>query len=204
MFGYLPLVFILCYAASANGKQARIFGGQEARIEDFPFMASLRTRDEGFRCGAAIISDRWLLSAAHCTDGCKIRNLQIVVGTNDSMSSRGVFYDIDQVWRLCSKYTDCKVNAEARPSCNHLCNGKCNQIIMSARPNTRIRESNICTEGRRGQGACRGDSGGPMIVDNQLVGLASGVVECGVGFPDVYTRVASYLDWIVEKTDIRG
>ncbi|VDO00567.1 unnamed protein product, partial [Rodentolepis nana] len=50
------------------------------------------------------------------------------------------------------------------------------------------------------------DSGGPMMcrsgVDGQfiLVGIISFGVNCASGYPGIYTRVNSYLDWIREIT----
>ena len=49
-------------------------------------------------------------------------------------------------------------------------------------------------------GACKGDSGGPLtIVDEgrtKLVGIVSGGIDCGRGFPGWYTRVEYFKDWI--------
>jgi trypsin len=49
----------------------------------------------------------------------------------------------------------------------------------------------------------QGDSGGPLISGNKLVGIVSyGVESCEAGMVGVYTRVASYQDWIRKKTNI--
>ena len=63
----------------------------------------------------------------------------------------------------------------------------------------------ICTE--PGKGGCKGDSGGPLAVKGQdgkyfLIGIVSfdrGISKGGCalpGWPDVYTRVAAFTDWI--------
>ncbi|XP_059474912.1 transmembrane protease serine 9-like [Neocloeon triangulifer] len=59
--------------------------------------------------------------------------------------------------------------------------------------------SNICAgvpEGGKGQ--CSGDSGGPLFVNGQQVGIVSWSVKpCTIApYPGVYTEVAYYVDWI--------
>lgn len=46
----------------------RIVGGEPTFIEDHPFQASLLYY-LSHRCGAVIISEDYLVTAAHCTDG---------------------------------------------------------------------------------------------------------------------------------------
>jgi len=48
---------------------------------------------------------------------------------------------------------------------------------------------------------CKGDSGGPFKVKDAegrrtLVGVVSGGIECGYGFPSFYSKVSYYRDWI--------
>lgn len=59
--------------------------------------------------------------------------------------------------------------------------------------------SNLCTGPLNGGiSACNGDSGGPLIQGNNLVGIVSwGIVPCGSkNAPSVYTRVSAYVNWI--------
>ncbi|XP_053680892.1 CLIP domain-containing serine protease B9 [Anopheles nili] len=73
-----------------------------------------------------------------------------------------------------------------------------NPIIVSG--------SQMCAQGQENRDACQGDSGGPLMneaVSSRdrfvLLGLVSfGPRTCGVSnFPGVYTRISSYIDWIL-------
>ena len=45
-----------------------VFGGEDAEITDFPFMASLQIFD-AHNCGAALLDSTHILTAAHCVSG---------------------------------------------------------------------------------------------------------------------------------------
>lgn len=73
----------------------------------------------------------------------------------------------------------------------------------------RITSRQICAGGVNAKDSCSGDSGGPLIFKGEVMlrprfvqyGIVSfGPRSCGVkGFPGVYTRVASYVDWILNN-----
>ncbi|RNA20776.1 serine protease 27-like, partial [Brachionus plicatilis] len=66
-------------------------------------------------------------------------------------------------------------------------------------------DKQICAgEIQGGRDTCQGDSGGPLYLfeDNTFVqaGITSFGVDCALaGYPGVYTRVAAYLDWILNN-----
>ncbi|XP_065093807.1 serine protease SP24D-like [Ochlerotatus camptorhynchus] len=55
----------------------------------------------------------------------------------------------------------------------------------------------ICLNNEANNGACMGDSGGPAVYEDKLVGVANFVLnECGTVYPDGYAKVAFFRDWI--------
>lgn len=71
----------------------------------------------------------------------------------------------------------------------------------------RLARSQLCAGGVRGQDACGGDSGGPLMVfiGKRATWVLSGIVslgpeQCGTpDIPGIYTKVDSYIDWIVKN-----
>merc|ERR1712113_1285260 len=64
----------------------------------------------------------------------------------------------------------------------------------------------VCAGGERGKSACKGDSGGGLFINDEdggpwyLFGIVSyGGFDCEAEVPEAYTRVSSYVDWIVAQ-----
>merc|ERR1712215_67710 len=69
-----------------------------------------------------------------------------------------------------------------------------------------LSEDQLCAGGEEGEGTCQGDSGGGLFIRDDddtpwfLLGVVSfGESACGLGIPEVYTKVSKYVDWIREN-----
>lgn len=67
-----------------------------------------------------------------------------------------------------------------------------------------VGECQVCTLAPEGQGACNGDSGGPLIWKNTLIGVVSFGFPCALGKPDVFCGVRCYVPWILEVISTVG
>lgn len=71
----LASAVLMCFASTSYGYkiQPKIVDGLKAAPGQFPFYAFLEVRfgdpTKGAACGASIISDEWVLTAAHCLMG---------------------------------------------------------------------------------------------------------------------------------------
>lgn len=75
--------------------KTRIVGGSTARAGQYPYVASIQTKKSGHICGGAIISARWVLTAASCTYNLYPGNFTVRTG---SISNRaGTEHQVVQV-----------------------------------------------------------------------------------------------------------
>lgn len=85
---------------------------------------------------------------------------------------------------------------------------QCNQVY--SRHSVSLASSQLCAGGEKGADSCRGDSGGPLMAIDKTnairpfwycAGIVSfGPTPCGMaGWPGVYTRVSSFVDWIARN-----
>jgi len=79
-----------------EGWEGRIVGGSTAGAAQFPHQASLQSDANAHFCGAFIINNRWVGSAAHCTVGRTAANTRVRVGTN-SRTTGGVLFQASAV-----------------------------------------------------------------------------------------------------------
>lgn len=68
-----------------------------------------------------------------------------------------------------------------------------------------VTENNLCTLGVYGEGACAGDSGGPLIDINKNIQVGVFIEYngggCAIGKSDFYIRVSAFYEWIQQNTN---
>jgi len=100
-----------CYAGSSPAKQSDsckcglhanlkwIVGGTETEKNEYPWQVGFVEKgDSLIWCGGSLISDSWVLTAAHCTEPHRAGDLQILLGHHDSNDlSRTIRSNVAQI-----------------------------------------------------------------------------------------------------------
>ncbi|XP_031638051.1 chymotrypsin-2-like [Contarinia nasturtii] len=219
-----PIWCILCYVIhliSANksmlshGSAFRIAGGTEAVEGQAPYQCSMQKYGTHF-CNCAIISDEFVLSAAHCIGNKQPKNVDIVMGTNGRngtvfkakrfikhdkyRTSPSLMYDIglvevqgtiqfnDKIQAIKYAQRDTQVpdgttllvsgwgwlgSFITPPNRLHVLYVTAISYQQCKESWPKVHEGCLCTMNKIGEGTCYGDSGGPMVWGDTLVGLVS-------------------------------
>ncbi|XP_039283257.1 chymotrypsin BII isoform X2 [Nilaparvata lugens] len=238
--------------------ERRIVSGTDANVHEFPWTAAIGVNHKFF-CGGALISDLFVLTAAHCflTRNTHIETIVVHLGDHDLTTENETHHTLRGVSRIffhshfhafllandiallqldepvtfsvavqpvClprfgDSFTDEKATVVGwgvasvslgipSPTLQKLQveiidNKECTEQIKE-----KIGNGIVCARPPALEGTCFGDSGGPLTVEDvenvsTLVGIVSfGVTGCAVipAFPDLYTRISEYVNWIDVNT----
>lgn len=237
------------------GQLDYVFGGINANITDFPYQALLLNLTYGRLlpiCGATILSEKYILTAAHC-----IRNFDLRVGVGSHKRSEVQIYKVKRTF-VHEKYEsnsmdiaiiELKFVLNFNERIQPIKLPKSNEFIphfaimtlsgwgetIDSKSTTEnlqvlyipivdhkicakayadfgtnymsIKDWEICAGyiGINNKNACRGDSGGPLTSDDDIIfGIVSrGPRVCAQAYlPAVYTNVSYFRDWINKKTGL--
>ncbi|XP_071516903.1 chymotrypsin BII-like [Panulirus ornatus] len=227
--------------------ESRIVGGIEATPHSWPHQAALFIDDMYF-CGGSLISNEWVMTAAHCMDGASF--VQVVLGAHNirleeetqvTMTSTDFFtheewvflYLLNDIaliklpsavnfteniqpvklpasdvsvgtvvtptgWGRSSDLSDGTSSVLRQVDVPIIANDDCNDVYGM------IVSGMVCINSSGGKGTCNGDSGGPLNLNGRTYGITSfgSSAGCEAGYPDAFTRVHHYLDWIESKTGV--
>ncbi len=87
---------------SPNDASIRIIGGQESVPHSFPWQVYIT--DDSFICGASLINNNWIVTAAHCVDGLIPTTLKVYLGMHDRVNKdpSTVFRTISRIIIVCT------------------------------------------------------------------------------------------------------
>lgn len=75
-----------------------VIAGTEARVGEFPFMGLIKYEIPEVRCGAALVTNRFMVTAAHCFKS-NVKPVEVLLGTIDVTDADPVLYPIAKVTR---------------------------------------------------------------------------------------------------------
>ncbi|XP_034627936.1 plasma kallikrein [Trachemys scripta elegans] len=236
----------------------RVVGGTDSFPGEWPWQVSLQVKLSTQRhlCGGSIISNQWILTAAHCIDNLENPNIwrvyagilklseinedtpvfkvqEIIIHPQYVIAETGYdialmkldkpmnFTNLQSPICLPSKeetntiYTNCQVigwgYTKEQDQVQDILQKATIPLISNEECQTRYQQDRItdkmlCAGYREGgKDACKGDSGGPLSCKHEEIWYVVGITSWGEGCarpeqPGVFTKVAEYADWILEKT----
>ncbi|KAJ9590906.1 hypothetical protein L9F63_016063 [Diploptera punctata] len=96
------VIVVLALSSCAYGTDvfpdwsSRVVGGSSASAGEFPYMASLRSSSNSHFCGGSIISNDYILTAAHCVTGTSASSISVVTGSN-TLNSGGTRHSVSRI-----------------------------------------------------------------------------------------------------------
>merc|ERR1712186_2307 len=179
----------------------KIINGMEAADNQFPWVVSLRCNNPGWACTASMISDTWVLTAAHCVDGCTEWTVQagsnLINGPDDSRvtidTTVGIrhpgfnFFNLHDDVAVIQLPEPVPLSDTIRVGClpgQSQLDDRCKQLFSNVNEGMICIDTDADTPDGENVGVCSGDSGGPLNLQEEpgqymTVGVTSFVSSAG-------------------------
>ncbi|KAM3955021.1 venom protease-like isoform 2-T6 [Aphomia sociella] len=210
-----------CYQGKYANENVHLIigvGGKDAKVLEFPNVVLLGYGEDSdarqWLCGGVVISERFILTAGHCTstrDWGNVTHVAAEILKRDDVHEN-VVYSIKRIikhpeYRPPSKYNDIALLETDRPfefsralipACLH------SGFSVEDRNAVAIGWGALSYKGPKANVLQKGDSGGPLMIEHPTIrcmwcvlGITTFGTPCGnVGQPGIYTRVEPYISWI--------
>ncbi|XP_012500789.1 PREDICTED: transmembrane protease serine 11E [Propithecus coquereli] len=195
----------------------KVAGGLDAEEGEWPWQASLQWNSV-HRCGATLISNSWLITAAHCfikDNDPREWNASFGLLLSDPQTQRSIKdIIIHENYHYPAHDNDIAVVHLSSPVLytSNIRRACLPEATYTFPPNSDVVVTGWGTLKSDGEFLTSlhytGDSGGPLVGANSkgiwfLAGIVSWGDECALpNKPGVYTRVTYYRDWIKSKTGL--
>ncbi|XP_077256103.1 chymotrypsin-2-like isoform X1 [Temnothorax americanus] len=76
----------------------RIVNGEDAKVGEIPYQISLQTKYHSFHfCGGSILSDKFVITAAHCVQGRSPTDIKVVAATINLTDREKLEHDVEKI-----------------------------------------------------------------------------------------------------------